>query len=41
VEVPEVEAIKEKKDSKLVAAIQSLSFDNIDYGDPSAILQTL
>jgi hypothetical protein len=37
----EIQKIPEKRESKFSAAVQSLSFDNVDYSDPQAILQTL
>lgn len=41
VQVVEEPVVVEKKDSKLTAAVQSLSFDNIDYSNPTAIFQTI
>ena len=40
-EVIEEPEIPQEKDSKLTAAVQNLSFSNIDYGDSGAILQVL
>jgi hypothetical protein len=41
IEIEEKPIIIDKPPSKLSAAVQSLSFDNIDYGNPEAILQAL
>ena len=41
IEIEEKPIIIDKPQSKLSAAVQSLSFDNIDYDNPEAILQAL